>query len=180
TSNLSGGGGTAFHQGQGLFRATVPSPGGTTTISITYTATDSSGNATNFGPFVIGTPPSPWADLGLGLAGVSGIPSLVGTGPLTPSSANALNLTSGSPSSAALLFVSLSSSPVPFKGGTLGAFPFFAAIGLATNGSGSIPIPFTWPVGVPPGISVYFQYAIADGVAPAGVSLSNLEQGTAQ
>jgi hypothetical protein len=168
----------ATHMGNGLFRAELPSAIGTTWIWVKYTATDAAGNVSTFGPFVLGTPPNPWTDIGFGLAGVSGIPSLVGTGPLLEGTAGAINLSNANPSAAALLFLSLASTPVPFKGGMLAAFPFFATVNLVTSPTGTIPLPFVWPAGVPSGVSLYFQYAINDPAGVAGASLSNAEQGT--
>jgi hypothetical protein len=41
------GGGAGFHQGGGLWRAAVPSPAGTTSITISWIATDENGNASS-------------------------------------------------------------------------------------------------------------------------------------
>ncbi len=122
----------------------------------------------------------PWLDLGSALAGVSGPPSLVGTGPLTAGSAGSLNLTSAAPSKVALLFISLVNGAAPFKGGILKPVPSLLEIPLFTNGAGAIPLPFTWPAGVPAGTKLYFQEAISDPAAIEGVSLSNALQATAQ
>jgi hypothetical protein len=170
------GGGNATHMGHGLYRASVPTTGATS-VSLTWTATDEAGNVSNNGPIVVGGPPSPWTDLGRALAGVSGDPALVGTGPLTTGSAGSLALTNAAPSAACLLFISLSSSPVPFKGGTLCANPFLATLPLATNGAGGLTLPWaSWPSGLS-GATIFFQYAIADGAAIHGASLSNCEEG---
>ena len=120
---------------------------------------------------------SAWSDIGSGLAGVNGIPALAGTGALVAGCAGSLSLTSAKPSAPALLFAALSSSPVPFKGGVLAAFPFFLTVPLATNGTGALLLPFTWPSGVPSGISLVLQYAVKDAAAVQGVSLSNAVQG---
>jgi hypothetical protein len=120
---------------------------------------------------------NPWTDLGCALAGVSGNPSLVGSGSLLTGSAGSLVLTNAAPSAAAMLFVSLSSSPVAFKGGTLCAFPFVATLPLATNGAGALSLPWaSWPSGLS-GASLHFQYGISDTVAVANVSLSNAVRG---
>ena len=120
--------------------------------------------------------PSAWTNLGGGLAGVSGVPQLAGTGTLAASSAGSLALTSAKPSAAAVLFVSLASVPSPFKGGVLVAFPPVVTIPLATDGVGALALPFTWPSGVPSATSLYFQYAVQDAAAVKGVSLSNALQ----
>jgi hypothetical protein len=167
----AGGSGDAFHQGSGQFRAAVPTPAGTSSVEITFTATDWAGNAAVFGPYTIVE--DPWTDLGGGLAGVSGIPVLVGTGPLTTASAGTLSLTSAAPSALSSLFISLSSTPTPFKCGMLIPVPIALQILLFTNGSGNLPLGWaSWPAGLS-GLSVYFQYAIADGAAICGTSISN-------
>jgi spore coat protein A len=120
---------------------------------------------------VIGVPA--WTDLGLGLPGVDGVPVLAGTGALTPGSAGSLSLTSAKPSTPALLFLSLASAPVPFKGGTLVANPLLLTVSLSTNASGALLLPFTWPSGLPSGTSIWFQYAVKDAAAVQGVALSN-------
>jgi hypothetical protein len=123
--------------------------------------------------------PPAFSDLGSGLAGVSGFPQLTGSGNLAAGSPNSLSLTSAAPSAPALLFVSLTSTPVPFKGGTLVPFPFLLTVPLGTDGSGALLLPFTWPAGVPGDTSFYFQYAIQDAAAIKGAALSNAVKGVA-
>ena len=126
------------------------------------------------GQWVCHAEPSRWEDLGLGLAGVAGVPSLVGTGTLEAGSPGALTLASANPASITNLFVSFASVPAPFKGGTLVPVPPALMLTLFTTGMGSIPLAWAaWPAGVPVGTSLFFQYAIADPAAPAGVALSN-------
>lgn len=161
------------------FRAVIPAQ---TDATVTYRieTEDLAGNTAVSADFdyVQGTVGgNPWTDLGCSLAGVNGLPSLVGSGTLLTGSAGSLNLTNAAPSAACLMFVSLSSSPVPFKGGSLCAFPFVATLPLATNGSGALLLPWaSWPSGLS-GVSLFFQYGISDAAAVAGVSLSNCVQG---
>jgi hypothetical protein len=119
----------------------------------------------------------PWTNLGNGLAGVNGVPVLLGTGPLTTGSPGALALTNAAPSAPCSLFISLSSSPANFKCGTLVPVPIAFQLLLFTNGSGNLPL--AWPSfpGGLSGQSLYFQYAIADVAAICGTSLSNAERG---
>jgi hypothetical protein len=120
----------------------------------------------------------PWTDLGFSLGGLSGVPSLLGTGTLVPGSPGTLTLSNAAPSATAFLFVSLASTPTPFKGGTLVPVPVALTLPLVTNGTGSIPLSWTsWPGGLPSGTSIYLQYAIADAGAPAGTALSNALKG---
>ena len=123
--------------------------------------------------FMQGGAPDPWTDLGGGLAGIAGIPVLNGTGPLTTGSAGTLPLSSAAPSAICSLFISLSSTPTGFKCGTLVPVPVVFQIPLVTTGAGTLPLGWgSWPAGLS-GASLYFQYAIADGAAVCGVSLSN-------
>jgi len=173
----AGGSGDAMHQASGQYRAAVPTPAGTTSAEITFTATDGAGNAAVFGPYTVPPTVDPWTDLGSGLAGVSGIPALVGSGPLTTGSAGSLALTSAAPSAICALFISLSSTPAPFACGTLVPVPIVFQLNLFTNGSGNLNLNWpSWPAGLS-GASVYFQYAIADGAAVCGVSISNAVRG---
>jgi len=114
-----------------------------------------------------------WTNLGSGLAGLAGVPQLVGSGTLIGGSLCSLSLTSARPSAVCVLFVSLASSPVAFKGGTLVAFPALLLVSLATFPNGTLPLPFLWPTGVPAGLDFHFQYAISDAAAIKGVALSN-------
>jgi len=117
--------------------------------------------------------PVAWTDQGCALAGVSGDPLLVGSGPLSGGSANAAELSNAAPSATAGLFIALSSTPVPFKGGTLKPFPFLPPIFLNTSGSGTLSIPFVMPSGIPAGTELWVQWAIQDAAAISGVALSN-------
>lgn len=119
-----------------------------------------------------------WDDLGFALAGVAGLPQLDGTGALIGGSDGTLTLSGARPSAACLLFVSLSSTPTPFKGGTLAALPAVLLVPLVTSPSGTLPLTFTWPGGLPAATAFHFQYAIPDPAAVQGVALSPLERGT--
>ena len=121
--------------------------------------------------------PNPWTDLGGGLAGLFGLPNLVGTGDLGPGTPGSLQLTNGTPERPAMLFISAASTPAPFKCGTLVPVPALVQIPLLTNISGAISLNWaSWPAGLS-GFSLYFQYAIKDLVAVCGVSLSNAVRG---
>ena len=176
TSDVGNGSGAAHPQGGGQFRAAVPSLGATN-ISLTWTATDDAGNVSVNGPIVVGPAGNPWTDLGRALPGVGGSPLLVGTGTLQVGSAGALTLSNAALSAPCVLFLSLISTPVPFKGGSLCAFPQLVTIPLVTSGLGTVSLPWaSWPSGAS-GASLFFQYAIGDGAAIHGVSLSNCVQG---
>jgi hypothetical protein len=116
---------------------------------------------------------SAWTDLGSGLAGVSGIPAFTGSGALAGGSLNTLALTNAAPSSPAGLFIALSSTPTPFKGGTLLPVPALSVLVLATSPAGSVTLPFVMSAGLPAGTGLWLQWAIQDPAAVQGTALSN-------
>ena len=123
----------------------------------------------------------PWVDLGLGKAGTGGVvPRLGGTGPLTPGSANSLELSLAAAGAATTLVVGLSPCNCPFKGGTLVPAPALYVAGLAVSPEGTSSLPFVWPAGVPTGTPMYFQHWVQDGGASQGLAASNGLAGTAQ
>jgi hypothetical protein len=72
-----------------------------------------------------------------------------------------------------VLFTSTTSTPAPFKGGTLVPVPVGIALPLLTSGTGGVSLAWpSWPAGLS-GLDLFFQAAIADGGAPNGVALSN-------
>lgn len=121
--------------------------------------------------------PSPWSDEGGALAGALGNPHLGGTGILAAGSTNSVDLTDAAASATAALFTSLSSTPFPFKGGTLIPFPFLPPLFLPTSAAGTISLPFVMPTGIPPGTELWVQWGIQDPAALLGVALSNAIKG---
>jgi hypothetical protein len=123
----------------------------------------------------------PWTDLGGGIAGVAGIPVLAGSGALAPGTPGDLTVSAAAPSAPALLFFSLLEVGVPFKGGTLSAYPPLATYTLATDPLGDLALPWAaWPPFLPAGVEIFFQLAVADAAAVKGASLSNLLRGVTQ
>jgi hypothetical protein len=131
----------------------------------------------NFDDLALLAEPSAWTDQGAALPGAGGPPRLVGHGPLAGGSDNALVLDDAAHSAIGGLFMALSSTPVPFKGGTLLPFPFFNQLFLNTSATGVIALPFVMPMGAPSGVEIWAQWAIQDASAPAGVALSNAVRG---
>ena len=121
---------------------------------------------------------TPWSNLGFGLGGVT-LPRLDATGTLAAGSAGSLVLTDTPTFMPSILFVSFVGVGAPFKGGTLVPVPFALMVSLSTGSLGKITVGWSsFPGGVPPGTNLYFQYAIQDGFAVAGVALSNAVRGT--
>ena len=117
--------------------------------------------------------PWPWTELGSALPGVAGAPHLDPSGTLAVGTAGFLQLASAAPAAPTLLFISGTSTPTSFKGGTLLPVPVLQALPLATDSAGSILLPWTsWPAGLS-GLSLFFQCAIKDSAAVKGVALTN-------
>jgi hypothetical protein len=114
-----------------------------------------------------------WEDLGLGLAGVNGVPQLEGAGTLLAGDALTLALSDARPLASAVLILGLSAANLPFKGGTLVPAPQVLVAGLPIDGTGALMLSGTWPAGLPSGFTLWLQMWIADAAAPHGFSASN-------
>ena len=91
-------------------------------------------------------PVGPWTDLGFALPGVSGAPHLSGTGTLESGSSGFIQLSSAATSAPAVLFVSTSSTPSLFKGGTLLTVPVLVTLPVPTDFLGEAVLSWTaWP-----------------------------------
>lgn len=117
----------------------------------------------------------PWLDLGLGLAGTYAEPVLTGMGALLGGDPVTLVLSNALENTNAWLIVGFSEALAPFKGGTmvpsLGLPGFYLA--LPTGPFGSQTLSDTWAPGVPSGLSISFQYWVADAAGPLGFAASN-------
>jgi hypothetical protein len=120
----------------------------------------------------------PWTDLGGALPGSIGDPQLAATGSLQVGDLMTLDLSSALPGATAGLFFGLSPVALPFKGGTLQVSPLIPPLIVNTSPAGSVPLGFPWPVALPSGTEITFQYGILDPGAPVGVALSNAVLGT--
>ena len=166
-----------FAQGGQQYRGVIPAQVGTVEyhVEVDDLAANTGVSATL--AYVQGEPGA-WTDLGFALAGLVGEPSLTGTGTLAPGSPGTLTLSDAAPTASAGLFLSLASTPTPFKGGTLVPVPATLLLPVVTTAGGSIPLAWaSWPAGLPAATSIFVQYAIADAGAPAGVALSNALHG---
>lgn len=116
-------------------------------------------------------PAGQWLDVGFGLAGTGGTPTLAGMGTLLGGDAVTYTLSDMLPASTATFIVGFSSINVPFKGGTLVPNPDLL-IALPT-GAGQVALGATWPVGVPSGISIAYQAWVVDAGAIKGLAATN-------
>jgi predicted outer membrane repeat protein len=170
--------GCTFSNNQGLIgggvfagTGTALSIGGTAFCGNAPNATD--GPFTNNGGNSTTTTCTGWTDLGYALEGTGGVPLLAGSGSLVGGQAGTLALIEARPSAPAVCFVGFTKTLAPFKGGTLIPVPPAIAFSLTTDAGGSMVIPFFWPLGLPSGFDLYFQYAVQDPAAVNGVALSN-------
>ncbi len=115
----------------------------------------------------------PWSDLGSALAGTLGTPELSGDGSLAALAPTTLSLADARPASTAILIVGFAAAGLPFMGGTLVPAPDVVVTGLPVDASGNLVVSAPFPAGIPSGFRMYFQYWIADPVAPRGYSASN-------
>ncbi len=108
-----------------------------------------------------------------GTPGVNGNPYLEVKGSFAASTVVGVQLCDASPNSLAVLFLSLASTPLPFKGGLLHTVPIVAEFSFGTDDGGGEYFEVVWPAGLPMGSQIYYQYGIADGTSPYGATLSN-------
>ncbi|HEX5010181.1 MAG TPA: hypothetical protein VFY71_07255 [Planctomycetota bacterium] len=116
-----------------------------------------------------------WTDLGKGLAGANGVPQLTQAwGTLSPVGNFGWELNHCAFDSTALLVAGASAIDAPFKGGVMVPFPDFIYFpGQWTGPGGVFGFGAVWPVGIPAGAPMDFQYWIADPAAVHGWSASN-------
>ena len=117
--------------------------------------------------------PPTWSDLGGGLAGTTGTPTMTGSGQPSAGQAVALDVTSALPFAPAFLIFGLAELSAPFKGGTLVPTPDLILPGLNVASDGSLSLASTWPAGIPAGIPLVVQLWISDNGGPFAYAASN-------
>ncbi|GJM22353.1 MAG: hypothetical protein DHS20C15_22680 [Planctomycetota bacterium] len=110
-----------------------------------------------------------------GKAGTGGaVPTLGGTGPLTPGSMpNALHVAEALPGAPVVFVLGLSELAVPFQGGVLGPAPDTLLFGFSVDASGALALPFTVPPSLPAGFRLWVQAFVSDPAGLAGRSATN-------
>ncbi len=119
---------------------------------------------------------SAFTNLGGGLAGVAGIPSLAGAGTLQAGSPVSITLSGAANGAAAAVVFGLTTINAPFKGGTL-VPQTDVVIVLATSGAGGLAVAGAFPAGVPSGTDLFVQAVVADASGVKGFALSHALQG---
>jgi hypothetical protein len=151
-------------------------PGDSTGLALTATSTDAAGNTSEIAPHVL-VQPSPWLDLGLGLAGSSGVPVLAGGGTLAAGTPVALVLAQALAGAPGLWIVGSTPSFLPLLGGTLVPSPE-VLLPFTADAGGAAALSATWS-GAPSGSSAYAQAWILDAGGVLGAAASNGIVGTA-
>ena len=118
-------------------------------------------------------PIASFTNLGNGLAGLTGVPVFTGVGSLVGGTKAKLNLTNARPNSFSTLVIGFSQLGAPFKGGIMVPDPDFLLAGLATGPTGTVNLIGNWPVGIPSGISTWYQHWVIDAAGPKGFAASN-------
>jgi hypothetical protein len=118
------------------------------------------------------------ADFGHALAGVAGAPRLAGTGALASGSKATLVLSDAAPASVATLVIGTTELGVSFKGGVMVPALDVLLPGLPIGPGGDLVLSASWPRGMPPGVTFFFQHWIADAAGPQGLAASNAIRGT--
>jgi hypothetical protein len=118
-----------------------------------------------------------WEDLGSGVAGVNGVPTLDGKGGLLASTTTVLDLDNARPLAPVMLVVGTALKLT--QGGLLVPTPDIVVQGLSTDDSGSLDFAFAWPAGLPSGFTMYYQFVVSDPAAPGGQARSNTVAGIA-
>jgi hypothetical protein len=124
-------------------------------------------------------PPSPWHQLGDGLAGVAGVPTLRGQGTLLAGDPFTLTITDTFPNSPTVIVTGFDQIHMPAMGGVLVPRPDALLIGaVVSDAAGTLTLNQTWPPGVPSGSPVFYQFWFLDAGGPHGLSASNGLQAT--
>ena len=116
--------------------------------------------------------PGSFVDLGNGLAGVSGVPVLSGSGSLIAADPVTVTLSNARANSICFLILGFSRWDVPFKGGVLVPAADLTFL-LPTDGAGGIQLQTQFPAGVPPDFHFFMQTWIVDPAAVKGMSATN-------
>ncbi len=173
--------GAVFNQGAGTFGGGELHAVGNLPFELGHGDMDKDGDqdvvVVNFANFTLfenlTVDPDRWSDLGGASRGVAGEPRLVSTGSLVGGSPASVTLTRVPSSALMLAWISFAPAPFPALGGIVHAFPFSSQLNLFANTSGSFTGATTWPLGVPPGTEVSFQFLVQDVSSIHGITLSN-------
>lgn len=112
-------------------------------------------------------------DLGEGSRGFSSWPEAGMTGSLEGNSAGLLTLRRSASNSPSWFGYGLANGTLTTPVGNVMGWPLTEVLTTATNGAGTIVMPYVWPSGLPAGTTVVGQWAVTDATSPTGYYLSN-------
>ena len=161
-------------QGSQQFQAVIPGAL-SGTIAYRVAGADEAGNVftTSTWSYLQNASGNPaWQHIDVGSLGVHGRPSLDIGGSALPGEPVTLRLCDAAPSALAVLLLSGSSAPLPFKGGTLHTLPLAGSLALLTDPGGVLWIEGPWPA-LPVGLQSWWQVGVADALGTGGAALSN-------
>jgi hypothetical protein len=116
--------------------------------------------------------PGTFVDLGNGLAGVSGVPALAGSGTVIAADPISVTLSNAKANSLSFLILGFSRIDAPFKGGVL-VPAVHLLFPIPTDGAGGFQLQTLFPAGVPADFHFYMQTWIVDPAGVKGMSASN-------
>ena len=122
------------------------------------------------------TGPSPWTDLGLGLAGALGEPVLTGQGHASPGGTVTFAVTNVQPNAAAFLVAGVANLSIPLFGGTLVPSPN-VILNMPVDGNGEGAKVVTFSPTSTAGVDLFLQVWAIDATGPQGWAASNGLQG---
>ncbi len=117
--------------------------------------------------------PTAWTNLHGGVAGLRGVPVLTPKGSLQAGETLSLGLEHAAPFATMLAWLSFSSLPTAYFGGTIHAFPPNSQFLRFTDGEGTWSQSLVWPAGLPSGVDLWLQFLAQDLSTVHGITLSN-------
>lgn len=112
-----------------------------------------------------------WCQLGGGIAGANGKPTLVGAGTINQVAALELTVDNYGSIGVGVLILGLQAVDLPLFGGTL--VPSLDLLVTLVGSGAPLPQDASWLVPLPPGSEVWCQAAFLDAAAPQGLSASD-------
>lgn len=119
-----------------------------------------------------------FSDVGFALAGTNGAPSLVAECDQVGGELVTYRLSGALPNANAFWVIGSSAVNAPLFGGTLVPSADIIVPAVPLGPTGEIELLLTWPVGLPPGFTFYYQFWVLDPGGPEGLSASNAISGT--
>lgn len=176
-SFVPGGPDDVFFTGYTGAGGTIPIPGPTDLGTINVSARDDDGNIAKE---ITTVKAGSFVDIGDALVGTDGKPPILkSNAELIGGAAVKVEMLNALPNTAGLLAVGLFDSALPLYGGIVHPIPSALDVPVLTDqfGRWNYEIP-SWPMGVAPGVKIFWQVGLVDPGAVEGISLSNALRAT--